>query len=61
MKGEYNMFTKEEIEEKVSTLSEEALVCYILALQEAVRGEEWIDGYAHGYSDGYDEGKDFYY
>ena len=55
------MYTKEEIRDSVATLSEEALVYYILDLQEAVRGEEWIDGYAHGYSDGYDEGKDFYY
>ena len=46
------MYTKEEIRDSVTTLSEDVLVRYILDLQEEARSEGWDDGYDEGYSNG---------
>lgn len=51
------MYTKEEIRDSVTTLSEDALVYYIIDLQEEAHSE----GYAEGHSDGYEEGERVYY
>lgn len=42
------MYTKEEIRDSVTTLSEDVLVRYILDLQEEAHSEGYIEGYEEG-------------
>jgi len=55
------MYTKEEIRDSVTTLSEDVLVRYILDLQDEAHSEGYIEGYDEGHSDGYEEGERIYY
>lgn len=42
------MYTKEEIRDSVTTLSEDVLVRYILDLQDEAQSEGYIEGYEEG-------------
>lgn len=50
-----------EIRADIANLTGDALVRYILDLQEEARSEGWQNGYDEGHSNGYEEGERVYY
>jgi hypothetical protein len=55
------MLTEKQIRTGIANLTGDALVRYILDLQEEARSEGWQNGYDEGHSNGYEEGERVYY
>lgn len=55
------MLTEKQIRTDTANLTGDALVKYILDLQEEARSEGYSDGYDWGFAEGYGEGERVYY
>ena len=55
------MKTEKQIRADIANLAGDALVRYILDLQEEARSEGYSDGYDWGFAEGYGEGERVYY